>query len=247
MRLFELPGRYCSNHGLTGEVALMTPFACRPLRMCIPAARACCISPPGRRSRRRYKQSMSSKHSGSIRPTQRRMTGVMSTTAYWPAPPCSRGRHQAWLDQPRLRIVNVCCTQALTAAATAFIGATIGAKPVPPLGLERLRERADWTLRVPAPCQLIVTDLVVANPTEDLACRLVGGVTCRAEYLTSSGIWRRRGRSSAEKKPRSPLTASRLTRRANVTAAPAHFLLGKVVARSTNAKSSYELGRARVP
>jgi len=67
----------------------------------------------------------------------------------------------------KTRIVNVCCTQALTAAATAFIGAAIGAKPVPPLRLERLRERADWTLRVPAPCQLIVTDLVVANPTED--------------------------------------------------------------------------------
>jgi type IV secretory pathway protease TraF len=68
--------------------------------------------------------------------------------------------------------MSTCSTLALTAAAAALVAATIGEKPVPlfvwnasesvPIGLYRVQP-AD---------RLIVTDLVVAFPPEDLATRL---------------------------------------------------------------------------
>jgi conjugative transfer signal peptidase TraF len=72
-------------------------------------------------------------------------------------------------------MMNICTTLALTAAAAALLAATVGEKPVPrfvwnasesvPIGLYRLQP-AD---------QLIVTDLVVAFPPEELATRLAQG------------------------------------------------------------------------
>jgi conjugative transfer signal peptidase TraF len=71
--------------------------------------------------------------------------------------------------------MNTCFTLALTAAAAALVAATAGEKPVPlfvwnasesvPIGLYRVQP-AD---------RLIVTDLVVAFPPDDLASRLAEG------------------------------------------------------------------------
>jgi conjugative transfer signal peptidase TraF len=68
--------------------------------------------------------------------------------------------------------MNTCSTLALTAAAAALVAATAGEKPVPlfvwnasesvPIGLYRVQPAG----------RLIVTDLVVAFPPEDLANRL---------------------------------------------------------------------------
>jgi len=213
--------------------------------MCILAARACCICPPGRRSRRRYKRC----HRSTLDRSGRRSGGSLASCPQLPIgrhrraaaagtrpSSTSQDSHRERLLHPganggrdriyRSRDRRETCSPA--SSGTPARACRLDSSRAGPLPTDRYRS-----------CS--------REPNRRLACRRAGGVTCRAEYLTSSGIWRRRGRSSAEKKPRSPLTASRLTRRANVTAAPAHFLLGKVVARSTKAKSSYELGRARVP
>jgi conjugative transfer signal peptidase TraF len=66
-------------------------------------------------------------------------------------------------------------TLALTAGATALMVATVGPKPAPRLVWNASESVPIGLYGVQPPDQLIVTDLVVAFPPEDLAIRLAEG------------------------------------------------------------------------
>jgi conjugative transfer signal peptidase TraF len=71
--------------------------------------------------------------------------------------------------------MNTCFTLALTAAAAALVAATVGEKPVPLFVWNASESVPIGLYRVQPVGRLIVTDLVVAFPPEDLATRLAEG------------------------------------------------------------------------
>jgi conjugative transfer signal peptidase TraF len=71
--------------------------------------------------------------------------------------------------------MNTCSILALTAAATALVTATLGEKPVPRFVWNASESVPIGLYRVQPADRLIVTDLVVAYPPEDLATRLAQG------------------------------------------------------------------------
>jgi conjugative transfer signal peptidase TraF len=72
-------------------------------------------------------------------------------------------------------MMNTCTTLALTAAAAALVAATVGEKPVPRFVWNASESVPIGLYRVQPADRLIVTDLVVAYPPEDLATRLAEG------------------------------------------------------------------------
>ena len=68
--------------------------------------------------------------------------------------------------------MNTCFTLALTAAAAALVAATVGEKPVPRFVWNASESVPIGLYRVQPADRLIVTDLVAAFPSEDLAIRL---------------------------------------------------------------------------
>ncbi len=223
----------------------MTPFACRPLRMCILAARACCICPPGRRSRRRYKRC----HRSTLDRSGRRSGGSLASC---PQLPIGRHRRVATAgtrpgstsqDTHRERLLHPganggrdriyrshdrreTCSPA--SSGTPPRACRLDSSRAGPLPTDRYRSCSREPNRRPGVPSRRRRNLPCGVPYIKRNLAPSGQIVCGEKAtITVDGI---------------KIDAAR-ERDRRARALPS----GKVVARSTKAKSSYELGRARVP